>query len=171
MFLVDCLGGRHPVTWPQGGGAYLGSGVTLGGAGVSGRLVQSSKLRMRAPDAFRKRGAEMMESYLKITKWKEKRCHKMRWRWFENGWALTDFMPRRKRIIVRLRVFSRARDLSNGRLSSSEVHRGGQRQPIISHSVHVTISNDWTGILPGFWNEVRAWYEGRGARLKVDLTH
>ena len=56
----------------------MGSGVTLGGPGVSGRLVQSSKLGMRAPDAFRKRGAEMMESYLKITKRKEKSCHKMR---------------------------------------------------------------------------------------------
>jgi len=71
-------------------------------------------------------------------------------------------MPRPKRIIVRLRVLSRARDLSNDRLSSSEAHRGGQRKPIVSHSVHVTISNDWTGILPGFWNEVRAWYEGPG---------
>jgi len=59
-------------------------------------------------------------------------------------------MPRTKRMIVRRRIFSRARDLSNARLSSSEAHRGGQRQPIVSHSVHVTIINDWTEILPGF---------------------
>jgi len=32
----------------------LGPGVKLGGAGVSGRLVQSIELGMRAPDAFKK---------------------------------------------------------------------------------------------------------------------
>jgi len=39
-------------------------------------------------------------------------------------------------------MHTRARHLSNARLSTSGAHRGGQRQPIVSHSVHVTISND-----------------------------
>jgi len=51
-------------------------------------------------------------------------------------------MPRTKRMIVRRRIFSRARDLSNDRLSSSEAPRGGQRQPIVSLSEHVKISKD-----------------------------
>jgi len=43
MLLVHCLIGRHPAAWRQGGGAYLHSGVTLGGANVRERLVQSNR--------------------------------------------------------------------------------------------------------------------------------
>jgi len=83
----------------------------------------------RCADASKKRRARMMLFHLKTAKRKWKKCLDMQWKWEENGWALEDCVPCPKRIIVRLRAVSRARDLSDNRLSSCEAHRGGQRQP------------------------------------------